>query len=92
MKKLYNVTTKEWFDKANGNSYCAVQITNSSTGKLIAALPFEYGYGSYGEQIATKWLIKNRPTLKMDYLSERANTLKIEGCLKRDVVAWGIAT
>jgi hypothetical protein len=89
MKKLYTVITKEWFDRINSNSYCAVRIYNNSTGNVIAYLPFGHGYGNYGEQRAREWLEKHRPTLKMVYLSERAIAEKIEGCLKRDVIAWG---
>ena len=37
------VTAKEWFDKANGNSYFSARIEIDS--KLVAMLPYQYGYG-----------------------------------------------
>ena len=82
----YTVITKEWFDKVNGNSYCAVQVTNNETDE-VDYLPFQYGYGSYGEQIASEHLKEQGE--QFDYLREIATTHKIENCLKRDVVAWG---
>ena len=87
MEIKYTVITKEWFDKVNGNSYCAVQITDNRTGKTFK-LPFQYGYGSYGEQRATEFLKEYGE--EFDYLSEIARCEKIEGCLKRDVVQWGV--
>ena len=86
MKNKYTVTSKEWFDKANGNSYCAVQITDNNSGEMFK-LPFQYGYGSYGEQIASEFLKDYGE--QFDYLSKIAHCMKIEDCLKRDVVAWG---
>lgn len=82
----YTVITKEWFDRINGNSYCSVRITNNETNEVIA-FPFQYGYGSYGEQIASKTLKEKGE--QFTWLSEIADSHKIEKCLKRDVIAWG---
>ncbi|MDA3806859.1 MAG: hypothetical protein PF440_03010 [Thiomicrorhabdus sp.] len=91
MKKLYNVVVKEWFDKQNGNSYNSVRISSNVTGDLLTALPIGYGYGDGGEQRASEWLRKHRPTLKMKYLRERASITKIENCKKRMVKDFGKA-
>ncbi len=87
MNIKYTVITKEWFDRLNGNSYCSVRITDNHSGHVIK-LPFQYGYGSYGEQIASKALKEHGE--QFGYLSEIAECHKIENCLKRDVKAWGI--
>jgi len=87
MRNKYLITTKEWFDRTYGNSYCAVQIIDNETGDLVAALPIEYGYGSYGEQRAKRFLTDRGE--KFDFLSEIAHCVKIENCLKRDVKAFG---
>jgi hypothetical protein len=34
---------REWFDKANGNSYFSTRIWVD--GDIVATLPFQYGYG-----------------------------------------------
>ena len=86
MKIKYSVITKEWFDKANGNSYCAVRITDNNSSEVFS-LPFEYGYGSYGEQRASEFLKEYGE--QFDYLREIASHTKVDGCLKRDVVSWG---
>ena len=86
MKVKYTVITKEWFDRINGNSYCAVRITDNNSGEEFA-LPFQYGYGSYGEHIASEFLKEYGE--EFDYLREIAHTEKVENCLKRDVKAWG---
>lgn len=83
----YTVITKEWSDRINGNSYCSVRITNNETNEVVA-LPFEYGYGSYGNQRACKILRKNGEVFYS--LGDIADVHKIAGCLKRDVIAWGI--
>lgn len=87
MEIKYSIIIKEWFDRVNGNSYCAVRITDNTSGEEFA-LPFEYGYGSYGEQRATVFLKDYGE--EFDYLREIASTTKIDGCLKRDVKEWGI--
>ena len=56
--KTIDLQAKEWFDKANGNSYFSAQITlnfGEETQKTIN-IPFQYGYGSYFEQAALNQL------------------------------------
>lgn len=45
--KTIDVHGKEWFDKANGNSYHAVRVTLNEGQKSESVLvaPFQYGYG-----------------------------------------------
>ena len=51
------IHAKEWFDKANGNSYFSARI--QIDGKEVAILPFQYGYGSHYIDIAAEWLANN---------------------------------
>ena len=87
-KKL-QVIAKEWYDRMNGNSYCAVRIY--SDGELLAALPYAYGYGDYYLHRAKTWVADN---IEADINTLRYTELfnlreKMKGCLKRDVKAWG---
>jgi hypothetical protein len=53
MVKSIVINAKEWFDKANGNSYFAGTIQVDDKEFLI---PFQYGYGTQYEQEAKKLL------------------------------------
>lgn len=67
--KTIDVNGLEWFDKINGNSYCAAYITinygmpNQENFKFS----FTYGYGSYYEQKAVQ-------TLRAEFFTKRQNT------------------
>lgn len=90
--KTLNITAKEWFDKVNGNSYFSAQVTinNQHTIKL----PFQYGYGSHYYDMVSKYLLKHgwiATKLHILHTSNKViiNDVRIENCLKRDVVVWG---
>lgn len=63
--KTIDVNAKEWFDKINGNSYCAgtVIINFGMKNQKNHVFPFQYGYGSYYEQAALEVIEKNYPEL-----------------------------
>lgn len=92
-----------WFDKANGNTYHSVNITNVKTGETIYC-PMTYGYDRAYEQTALKAMLtagwipaKYGEKLKhggdTTYLYERENKYPImwnvtDG-LKRDCIKNG---
>jgi hypothetical protein len=84
MKIKYIATAKEWRDKVNGNSYFSVQVKNLENGKIIY-MPYQYGYGNHFEDEVKKLLNLNgyNSSLPIEFI-------KIENCLKRDVIAWGL--
>ena len=51
----YIAITKEWFDKANGNSYFSTRIEDIQNDRMFI-LPFQYGYGSQSEYEAKRVL------------------------------------
>jgi len=53
MIKSIAINAKEWFDKANGNSYFAgtIQVDDK-----VYLMPFQYGYGTQYEQEAKNLL------------------------------------
>ena len=53
MKKSITINAKEWFDKANGNSYFAGTI---QVDEKVYLMPFQYGYGTQFEQEAKNLL------------------------------------
>ena len=96
--KTIDIQGKSWFDKVNGNSYFSAQITVNYGLKGVSSfkIPFQYGYGSQYSQEAFKEL-KERKLIKTECRSfydcqQEGVILRCdiqEGCLKRDVVAWG---
>jgi len=82
MSIQYIATTKEWFDRVNGVTYFSTQIENLKTGN-ITKVPFQNGYGNHAE-LLTKQIVGTLtdqvPVIKH---------IKINKCLKRDVVAHG---
>ena len=55
MNIKYLVTTKEWRDRINGNTYFASQIENLENG-TIKKIPFQYGYGTQSEYVCKNHL------------------------------------
>jgi hypothetical protein len=55
MKSIF-IEAREWFDKTYGNSYFAGRV--EVDGKLVACLPFQYGYESAYEYAALEELKK----------------------------------
>ena len=83
MNIKYLVTTKEWRDKVNGNTYFASQIENLENG-TIKKIPFQYGYGSQSEYIC-----KNHLGFKGFPLDLPIRFVKIPNCKKREVKSFG---
>jgi len=99
--KTIDIQAKEWFDKANGNSYFSALVTidlGLETEKKVY-IPFQYGYDSAFEyesmhQLQTAGLLPNSDTIYSPsrYCSENGiqlRTSKQEGCRKAEVKAWG---
>ena len=83
MKIKYLVTTKEWRDRINGNTYFASQIENLEDG-TINKLPFQYGYGTHSEFIAKDFL-----NLKGFNSDLPIKFIKIPNCKQREVKDFG---
>lgn len=98
--KTLDITAKEWFDRANGNSYFSAQITinyGMKTEKTVY-LPIQYGYSSYYMEAAAKELaeLKHITMAENTPLWKHCQGKKIIlrdskycNCLKRDVTAHG---
>lgn len=97
--KTIDVQAKEWFDKANGNSYFSAQVTiNFGEPDCIGfSIPFQYGYGEHYKQ-STLEALKKRFNITTDtasldrYARENNITLRASietGCKQSDVKAWG---
>ena len=86
MKYKYIAETKVWFDKINGNSYFSVQIEDIEK-DITYKLPFQYGYGDQSEYEVKKFL-----GLKGFNSDLPIKFIKIDNCLKRDVVEHGKGT
>ena len=58
--KTIDINAKEWFDKANGNSYFSGIITLNYGTKTAKdyTMPLQYGYGEHYIDIANQYLIK----------------------------------
>lgn len=54
----YIIEAKLWRDKINGNTYHAVNITDTATNKLIFSSGLTYGYGDHYRQTAITGLIR----------------------------------
>jgi hypothetical protein len=50
-KIKFIVHVKEWFDKANGNSYFSARITKTNNSDTLT-VPFAYGYGDHSRFVA----------------------------------------
>jgi len=83
MKTKYLVTTKEWRDKINGNTYFASQIENLENG-TIQKIPFQYGYG-----IQCEYVCKNHLGFKEKPLDLPIIFVKIPNCKKKEVKEFG---
>lgn len=44
--KHYVIIVRQWFDKANGNSYFSLRVIDTHDGLLQAIVPMTYGRGS----------------------------------------------
>jgi hypothetical protein len=94
--KTIDIQAREWFDKINGNSYFAGDITINygMKGEKNFTMPFQYGYGNHYQDMAMELLNKNKlidthSTLSLwRYCQENKIILradKQENCLKREL-------
>ena len=53
-----DINAKEWFDKVNGNSYFAANVTLNfgQADQISLVLPFQYGYGDSYQYAAVRRL------------------------------------
>jgi hypothetical protein len=51
MKYEFTANAVRWFDRANGNTYHSVRITDNETGNTIYC-PYQYGYDEHYRQTA----------------------------------------
>ena len=102
-KIKFVVQAARWFDRVNGNTYHACQVTRCRDGAALYC-PFQYGYGeqyrttALTAMVAAKWL---PPKYRQEqahggtnaYMYERENNYPIQWTvtdgLKRDAVALG---
>lgn len=103
--KTIDVSTKQWWDKYNGNTYFSAQITINFGTKSAERvyMPFQYGYGSYHHEtfseLIKKGFIKDAEKFSNGTTESYFNYYQRKGiiyrhyntpnCLKRDVVAFG---
>lgn len=96
--KTIDVTSKEWFDKVNGNGYFSarVVINYGLPGIQTLFIPFQYGYGRQYEYAALEAICNNSDLVSMGSMWQTcdANGIilrlnRIENCKKRDVIAFG---
>ena len=95
--KSIRIHAKEWFDKANGNSYFSARIYID--GDQVTVLPFQYGYGDHYIDMANQWLAENGYTENGQHengsreplwsycniMDINLFTTKQERCLKREL-------
>ena len=93
--KTIDVNAKEWFDKANGNSYfsCNITINFGMKNQKNLFIPFQYGYSDHYKYVAYNEL-KNLKLIKTDvetpfkYYSDNKIIVREHiqrGCLKREL-------
>ncbi len=93
--KTIDINCKEWFDKANGNSYFAgeVIINAGKKDEQTIKLPFQYGYGDhyrYASFEAVKKELKTFRTVSTPrqayekYKIKTSHNIKVN-CLKKEL-------
>lgn len=86
MRPKLTITAREWFDKANGNSYFAALVTFNDRQIKV---PFQYGYGdSYLEattrQLQNDGVLPNDQTIYGLPRYCRENNIDFHASIKRD--------
>jgi len=81
-KPLFICIAKEWRDKVNGNSYWSARVEDIEK-DITYVFPFQYGYGDQSLQEVMKALNLSH------YEHEKVKHIKIEKCLKKEVVEHG---
>jgi len=99
--KTIDINAKQWFDKANGNSYFSAQATinyGTKTAKTFY-LPHQYGYGDHYRDMAFDKLVELKIIKDVEereriwrYCDRKKiilRTNKETGCRKRDMIDFG---
>ena len=81
-KPLYICIAKEWFDKVNGNSYWSARVEDIEK-DITYVFPWQYGYGDQSLHEVMKALNLSH------YEHEKVKYIKIEKCLKKEIVEHG---
>ncbi len=103
LPKTIDITAKEWFDKAAGNSYFSARIVvnHRMKSEKTFTIPFQYGYGDQYQFESMKELVKKGVLPEAEKIFELApwryeqNTgvvircNKIENCKKKDLIEFG---
>lgn len=91
--KTIDIHAKEWFDKANGNSYFSalVVVDYGMDSEKTIKIPFQYGYGDHylhvaHDAIAKEYGIDSRPALSALCRESGVilRTIKETNCKQRD--------
>lgn len=94
--KTIDITGLSWFDRINGNSYCAGSVTLNYglPDEITLNFPFQYGYGDYYIQAAEKRIkesgLLNIPDKEIFWRYCQDNNIilrkiKHEGCKKKEL-------
>lgn len=94
--KTIDVNCKEWFDKANGNSYFSGEIIVNAGKKNETQIniPFQYGYGDQYRYVAFEAVKKSLKTFQTvstprqayeKYKVKTTHNLRVN-CLKRELI------
>ena len=75
----YIADSVEWFDKANGNTYCSTRVIDTTTGGTVKVFPFAYGNGHNNALTFKKALV-----LDFDEVYETSS-----GGTKKQAEQWG---
>ncbi len=94
--KTVNIVTHEWFDRVNGNTYFANEVTVNQglKNEFSFNMPFEYGYGDHSLN-RTAQVLKSIGATNLNVYrwsdckdnNITVNQTRIENCKKRDLMA-----
>lgn len=98
--KSITVIGKRWFDKVNGNTYCAARVYFD--GVEVLRVPWTYGYGDFYAQVSSETVAK-KDLLPLEKYSYGGTQSLARFCsenninylqehsdgLKREMVVWG---
>lgn len=95
--KTIIITGKEWFDRANGNSYCSARATINfgMDDETYVVVPFQYGYGDTYKQETFSAVSKLCGCTADDVMRNcyngniKTHSTKQERCTKAEVKSWG---
>ena len=81
-----DINAKEWFDKINGNSYFAANVTLNfgQPDQINIVLPFQYGYGDSYQYEAIK-VLNEQNFINVKYLQDlRGNGIIVRYNIQRN--------